>query len=74
MIRSELESESGENVRQMVKATPIPRAGSADEIASIVAFVSGPEASFVNGADFMIDGGFVASTRFNGPAGASEAT
>ncbi|KAL2677331.1 hypothetical protein Neosp_011100 [[Neocosmospora] mangrovei] len=73
MIRSELESETGENVRQMVKTTPIPRAGSADEIASIVAFVSGPEASFVNGADFVIDGGFVASTRFNTPAEALEA-
>lgn len=72
MIRAELESEAGENIRQMVKATPIQRAGSADEIASIVAFVSGPEASFVNGADFVIDGGFVASTRFNRPAEASQ--
>lgn len=68
MMSSEMRSEVGENVRRMVKATPIPRAGSVDEIASIVAFVSGPEASFVNRADFVIDGGFAASVRFNRPA------
>ncbi|KAM0433870.1 hypothetical protein ACHAPT_003813 [Fusarium lateritium] len=74
MIRQELESETGENVRQMIKATPVERAGSADEIASIVAFLSGPEACFVNGADFVIDGGFVAANRFNRPAETSEAS
>lgn len=32
----------------------------ADEIAAMVAYLAGPEAAFVTGADLLIDGGFAA--------------
>lgn len=38
----------------------LPRYGSADEIASLVAWLAGPEASYVTGASFFIDGGYSA--------------
>jgi 3-oxoacyl-[acyl-carrier protein] reductase len=36
----------------------LPRYGSADEIAAMVAYLAGPEAAFVTGASLTIDGGF----------------
>ncbi|MRW89961.1 SDR family oxidoreductase [Duganella sp. FT80W] len=38
----------------------IPRHGHADEIAAMVAYLAGPEAGFITGADLLIDGGFAA--------------
>lgn len=38
----------------------LPRHGKADEIASMVAYLAGPEAAFVTGADLLVDGGFAA--------------
>lgn len=38
----------------------LPRHGHADEIAAMVAYLAGPEAGFVTGADLLIDGGFAA--------------
>ena len=38
----------------------LPRYGSGDEIASLVAYLASPEASFLTGASLTIDGGFTA--------------
>jgi len=38
----------------------LPRYGSTDEIAALVAYLAGPEAGFVTGASLTIDGGFTA--------------
>jgi 3-oxoacyl-[acyl-carrier protein] reductase len=38
----------------------LPRYGTTDEIASLVAYLAGPEAAFVTGASLTIDGGFTA--------------
>ena len=38
----------------------LPRYGSGDEIASLVAYLASPEAGFVTGASLTIDGGFTA--------------
>jgi 3-oxoacyl-[acyl-carrier protein] reductase len=42
------------------KEMALPRYGSADEVAAMVAYLAGPEAAFVTGASLTIDGGFTA--------------
>jgi len=42
------------------KLMALPRYGSTDEIAAMVAYLAGPEAGFVTGASLTIDGGFTA--------------
>ena len=38
----------------------LPRYGTGDEIAAMVAYLAGPEAGYVTGASLTIDGGFTA--------------
>ncbi|KAM5347756.1 hypothetical protein ACJ41O_007580 [Fusarium nematophilum] len=66
MVRKELETEAGDRIRRMIEESPVSRAGCTDDIAALVAFLSGPDASFINGADFVIDGGATAASRFGG--------
>jgi 3-oxoacyl-[acyl-carrier protein] reductase len=37
--------------------TALKRYGTADEVAALVAFVAGPEASYITGANLTVDGG-----------------
>lgn len=45
----------------LLEQTPLRREGTADELAAVVAFLCGPEASFVTGTDVLVDGGCVAA-------------
>ena len=60
MLREEMKGPAGEGIDGMVKMTPMGRAGEAEEVAGVVAFLAGADASFVTGADVLVDGGFVA--------------
>ncbi|MEU3825071.1 SDR family oxidoreductase [Streptomyces sp. NPDC029080] len=40
--------------------TALGRYGTAEEVASMVAFLAGPEAAYVTGAEFSVDGGYAA--------------
>ena len=50
----------GEFADMLRKFMALPRYGSVDEIAAMVAYLAGPEAGFVTGASLTIDGGFTA--------------
>ena len=52
------DSEFAAMLRERVMA--LPRYGTADEIAGMVAYLAGPEAGFITGASLTIDGGFTA--------------
>jgi NAD(P)-dependent dehydrogenase (short-subunit alcohol dehydrogenase family) len=62
MGRYELDGPNGERMRGLLAASPVPRQGTADDIAAAVAFLT--EASFVTGTDLLIDGGATALQRW----------
>ena len=50
----------GDFADMLRKLMALPRYGTADEIAALVAYLAGPEAAFVTGSSLTIDGGFTA--------------
>jgi acetoacetyl-CoA reductase len=46
-----------EVLEKIVSTIPVKRLGTPDEIASIVAWLAGPEAGFTTGAEFAVNGG-----------------
>ena len=42
---------------------PIPRRARPDEIAAMIAYLIGPDAGFIHGAQFVVDGGVDAAAR-----------
>jgi 3-oxoacyl-[acyl-carrier protein] reductase len=59
-VDTDINPADGEFAESMKKLMALPRFGHADEIAAMVAYLAGPEAGFVTGANLMIDGGFSA--------------
>jgi len=56
-IDTDLNPAAGEWAAGQKAAVPLDRYGHADEVAALVAFVAGPESSFINGANLTVDGG-----------------
>jgi len=56
-IDTDLNPAAGEWAVPQKANTALNRYGSVDEVAALVAFVAGPEASFITGANLTIDGG-----------------
>ena len=56
-IDTDLNPAAGEWATPQKAATALNRYGRVDEIAALVAFVAGPEASYITGANLTVDGG-----------------
>ena len=59
-VDTDLNPDSGDFAETMKKIMALPRYGKVEEIAAMVAYLAGPEASYITGANLMIDGGFSA--------------
>ena len=60
MGRQELEEGASEQMQGMLDMSPLPRIGTAEDIASAVEWLASPAASFVTGCDLRVDGGVTA--------------
>ncbi|MGB7280620.1 MAG: 3-oxoacyl-ACP reductase family protein [Candidatus Acidiferrum sp.] len=56
-IDTDLNPAAGKWAVPQKAATALDRYGSVDEVAALVAFVAGPEASYITGANLTVDGG-----------------
>jgi 3-oxoacyl-[acyl-carrier protein] reductase len=56
-IDTDLNPASGEWAAGQKAIVPLDRYGKADEVAALVAFIAGPESSYINGANLTVDGG-----------------
>jgi len=56
-IDTDLNPASGDWAAPQKAATALGRYGSVNEVAALVAFVAGPEASYITGANLTVDGG-----------------
>jgi NAD(P)-dependent dehydrogenase (short-subunit alcohol dehydrogenase family) len=63
MGRRELGGQSGDAMRAMINGSGARRVGTPEDIAAAVEFLLSPAASFITGADLLVDGGVVAAVR-----------
>lgn len=59
-VDTDLNPATGPFAESLKALMALPRYGTADEVAAMVAYLAGPEAGFVTGASLTIDGGFTA--------------
>ena len=56
-IDTDLNPAAGEWAKPQMANTALNRYGTVDEVAALVAFVAGPEAAYITGANLTVDGG-----------------
>jgi NAD(P)-dependent dehydrogenase (short-subunit alcohol dehydrogenase family) len=58
--------QTGDKIKELfAKAQPIPRAGIPDDIAQCVLWLASDRATFVNGADIVVDGGVIGGRNYS---------
>ena len=61
MGRQELDEGARDQMQAQLDMSAVPRIGTAEDIASAVAWLASPAASFVTGCDLRVDGGVTAA-------------
>jgi len=61
LAKDELTGPRGAGYRRMIDLSPVGRAGTPDEVATVAALLMGPEGAFITGSDFLMDGGVTAA-------------
>lgn len=59
-VNTDMNPDNGESSEPIKAIGALGRYGQAEEIASFVSYIAGPEASYITGASLMVDGGFSA--------------
>jgi 3-oxoacyl-[acyl-carrier protein] reductase len=59
-VDTDMNPAASDFAKKLVQQMAIPRYGTVDEIASLVAYLAGPDTAYVTGASLTIDGGFTA--------------
>ncbi|MEH2071547.1 MAG: 3-oxoacyl-ACP reductase family protein [Nostoc sp.] len=59
-IATDINPPEGEFAEMLKKQLALPRYGTVEEVAGMVAYLAGSEAAYITGANLMIDGGFSA--------------
>ena len=61
LAADELKGPRDEGYRNMLKASPLGRAGTPDEVGDLAEFLMSSRGRFISGVNFLIDGGTTAS-------------
>lgn len=61
LANDELTGPRGEGYRRMLRLSPVGRAGTPDEVATIADLLMSERGAFITGSDFLMDGGVTAS-------------
>jgi 3-oxoacyl-[acyl-carrier protein] reductase len=59
-VDTDMNPATSDFAKMLVQQMAVPRYGTVDEIASLVAYLAGPDTAYVTGASLTIDGGFTA--------------
>ncbi len=59
-VDTDMNPATGDFAKMLIQQMALPRYGTGDEIAGLVAYLASPEAAYVTGASLSIDGGFTA--------------
>ena len=65
VAQKQLQGPAGEHMKSFIDLSAARRMGTPDDIANVVAFLAGPESSFITGNDILVDGGAVAGQRWH---------
>jgi NAD(P)-dependent dehydrogenase (short-subunit alcohol dehydrogenase family) len=65
----ELEGPTGAQIQSMVDGSGAGRLGTPEDVAGVVAFLAGPDSSYITGNDILLDGGTISALRWNTGAG-----
>jgi NAD(P)-dependent dehydrogenase (short-subunit alcohol dehydrogenase family) len=67
LARDEMGGPYAEAYKQMIKGSPAGRMGNPSEVAEVAAFLLDERGSFIAGADFLMDGGVIATMKTSIP-------